>query len=166
MNGIDESKHCNGIPDNNDSSTWDGASVNGKSASSPDVPNGTSAPTPAPPPPTPPTAPLIPPTKTGVIGGGRTPSNGNMPFSEAIHAAAKTEDEMDDNITNMDFLAESTVKKGFTGLENLGNTCYLNSIVQCLANTRPLRDYFLSKFLQQLLMFKLHNLLIDNFEFA
>ena len=35
---------------------------------------------------------------------------------------------------------------GMTGLNNLGNSCYLNSVVQCLANTRELRDYFLSKF--------------------
>ncbi|OQV26184.1 Ubiquitin carboxyl-terminal hydrolase 19 [Hypsibius exemplaris] len=32
---------------------------------------------------------------------------------------------------------------GLTGLNNLGNSCYLNSVVQCLANTRELRDYFL-----------------------
>lgn len=147
MNGFDEPKHCNGIPDNEASSNWDSGSINGKSAPSPTVPNGTNIPPSAPPPPTPP---LIPPTKSGVVGGSRTQSNNSMPFSEAIRAAAKTEDEMDDNITSMDFLAESTVKKGFTGLENLGNTCYLNSIVQCLANTRPLRDYFLSKLLTAL----------------
>ncbi|GAU92529.1 hypothetical protein RvY_04599-2 [Ramazzottius varieornatus] len=37
------------------------------------------------------------------------------------------------------------VKKhyGLTGLNNLGNSCYLNAVVQCLANTRELRDYFI-----------------------
>lgn len=29
-----------------------------------------------------------------------------------------------------------------TGLKNLGNTCYMNSIIQCLNNTTPLAKYF------------------------
>ena len=33
--------------------------------------------------------------------------------------------------------------KGLCGLENLGNTCYMSSIIQCLSNTNQFREMFL-----------------------
>ena len=34
---------------------------------------------------------------------------------------------------------------GLVGLNNIGNTCFMNSALQCLSHTKDLKDYFLTK---------------------
>lgn len=45
------------------------------------------------------------------------------------------------NFADVDFLAA----QGRQGLANIGNTCYMNSALQCLSNMDVLRAYFLKE---------------------
>ncbi|KAI8090382.1 hypothetical protein BDF21DRAFT_436817 [Thamnidium elegans] len=47
-------------------------------------------------------------------------------------------------VSDNSFSQMGDVKNGTTGLKNLGNTCFMNSIIQCLSGTIPFARYFLS----------------------
>ncbi|KAI8091320.1 uncharacterized protein B0P05DRAFT_568711 [Gilbertella persicaria] len=63
------------------------------------------------------------------------------PISPDLHRTAPVSDNA--------FSQVGHVMIGTTGLKNLGNTCFMNSIIQCLSGTIPFARYFISGMFRQ-----------------
>ncbi|KAK9078083.1 hypothetical protein SSX86_002140 [Deinandra increscens subsp. villosa] len=72
--------------------------------------------------------------------------NKDMKKDDMISNMVKTSSKMNGSTGNSAVSNGSYCEKGslgLTGLQNLGNTCFMNSSLQCLAHTPKLVDYFL-----------------------
>ncbi|XP_027583887.1 ubiquitin carboxyl-terminal hydrolase 21 [Pipra filicauda] len=92
-----------------------------------------------------PVAPVPPPLLLSVRPpeGGPRPRPDPAPYGPGSPGSGRNEDKA--AATHHSLLLGS----GHVGLRNLGNTCFMNAVLQCLSSTKPLRDYCLRRDFQQ-----------------
>ncbi|XP_033165064.1 ubiquitin carboxyl-terminal hydrolase 8 [Drosophila mauritiana] len=65
-------------------------------------------------------------------------------FDRAMKPQPRNVERTSQRVRDFSPVIGQNVGRGLTGLKNLGNTCYMNSILQCLSNTPQLTEYCIS----------------------
>ncbi|CAJ1976341.1 unnamed protein product [Sphenostylis stenocarpa] len=95
--------------------------------------------------------PLEPSRSSVSIAGGPTMSNGHSTGSSFILCPGSSVSSSSTNVDDKHDVYKGE-RGGLAGLQNLGNTCFMNSSIQCLVHTPPLVEYFLQDYSDEINM--------------